>query len=96
VSDLSELVWRNHELWLESRPRLRAKRDRWTDADWGAAKQQAETVWDKLGRERYERLFVHVAQRALYDQHWHRVEERLAFEARHDAAWLLGVLERTA
>jgi hypothetical protein len=83
-------VWREHEAWLESRPRLRVERERWRDDDWAAAKQLAVAAWDE--RE----LFLFVAQRALFEHHCRRVEARLAFEAGHDADWLLGVLERTA
>jgi hypothetical protein len=95
ITAVNAAVWQEHEAWLEQRPRRRVERDRWTDADWDAAKQLAVAAWDAPGRDLRE-LYVFVAQRALFEQHCRRVEARLAFEASHDAEWLLGVLERTA
>jgi hypothetical protein len=88
-------VWEEHAEWLERRPRLLVERDRWTDGDWDAAKRLAVAAWDEPGRDLSE-LFVFVAQRALFEHHCYRVDARLAFEASHDPAWLLTVLERTA
>jgi hypothetical protein len=88
-------VWREHEAWLERRPRLRVERERWTEADWDAARALAAAAWDEPRRHPCE-LFVIVAQRALFEHHCRRIEARFAFEAGHDAAWLLAVLERTA
>jgi hypothetical protein len=91
----STIVWRKHEIWPERRAHVRLKRERWTDADWEAAKQLAVSAWEEPHGSQYERLFVFVAQEALFEHHCRRVEARLALEASHDAAWLLAVLDRT-
>jgi hypothetical protein len=85
------LVWREHERWLHDRPCRWIARERWTDADWLAARCAADEAWDR----HRSNLYVYDAERALREQHYRRTDARLAFEVSHGVEWLLGVLART-
>jgi hypothetical protein len=91
-ASLDAAVWREHEAWLERRPRLRVERERWTDADWSAVRSLADREWELSPAG----LYVYEAEHALRKhQNW-RIDRLLAYEAEHGPAWLAALLERTA
>jgi hypothetical protein len=88
---VSELVWREHEQWRQRHTILIVARERWTDEDWTAARELADTAWDA----HRSNLYLYDAERALREQHYRRTAARLAAEARLDADWVIGVLKAT-
>ncbi len=95
VSPTPELdveIWREHEQWLEQRPRRQIERERWTAAEWLAAKQSADAAWVSNPSG----LYVYAAEYALRKVAHRRIEKRLAAEAAHGPSWLCGLLERRA
>jgi hypothetical protein len=88
TSVINDLVWREHEGWLEERARLAVERERWTGADWAEARRVADAAWDAnpVG------LYLYAAEEALREQHYRRTTARLDAEARLDVDWLLGLI----
>jgi hypothetical protein len=89
---VSELVWQEHERWLDRHARMIVARERWTGTDWSAARKLADAAWDARPAVG---LYIYAAEEALRARHYERVAARLGAEARLDVAWLLGVLEAT-
>jgi len=89
--DVSDLVYREHQEWRKRRSRVARERERWSDADWIAARTLADAAWGA----HQANLYVYDAERALREQHYWRTSARFAAEARLDVDWLLGVLEAT-
>jgi hypothetical protein len=88
---MSELVWREHERWFKRHALMILARERWTDEDWTAARELADTAWDA----HRSNLYLYDAERALREQHYRRTAVRLAAEARFGVGWLIGVLGAT-
>jgi hypothetical protein len=88
---MSELVWREHEWWLERHALLTVARERWTDSDWTAARELADVAWDA----HRSNLYLYDAEEALREQHYRRTASRLAAEELFDVDRVIGVLRAT-
>jgi hypothetical protein len=88
---VNELVWREHELWLQRHALMLVARERWTDFDWNAARRLADAARDA----HRSNLYLYDAERGLREQHYRRTAARLAGEARLDVDWLIRVMEAT-